>query len=337
VGRRSIPQLRRLGSIGRQLTGFLARPGGASFIEVVQEIGAAERLLDTRPALVLFLYLDMMAEDRGGCRYLEMHLDAPWAGILFHPRCQVEDKSRGPERYFRCGNARGAAFLDANRVDAYAQMFPRSSFGALPDVTDTCTLPGSSELACRLARRAAGRTIVLQLGSISPHKNIAQLIRVVTHADPDRYFFAIIGEVFWDSFADEAALREFFAAPPQNCLCEPIYIDDERELNSIITSADILYAVYTGFRGSSNTLTKAATFEKPVIVSDESVMGERVRRYRLGATVRNGDVTGIISSLEVLRSRPRSDFGFAAYRCDHSEDALQKDLAKLMSRWLAAS
>jgi hypothetical protein len=191
-------------------------------------------------------------------------------------------------------------------------------------------------LARSLVERAAGRAIVLQLGSISPHKNIAQLIDVIRHADPQRYFFAIIGEVFWDSFgSDEPALREFFASPPQNCLCEAAYIDDERELNSIILSADILYAVYTGFRGSSNTLTKAAIFERPIIVSDESVMGERVRRYRLGAAVKNGDIAGIASCLETLRARPRSDFGFASYRCDHSEEALQRDLAKLLSQWLA--
>jgi hypothetical protein len=68
----------------------------------------------------------MMAEDRDGCRYLEKHLHAPWAGILFHPRCPLDHKGRGPERYFRCGNARGAAFLDGSRVDAYSRMFPRS-------------------------------------------------------------------------------------------------------------------------------------------------------------------------------------------------------------------
>jgi hypothetical protein len=204
-------------------------------------------------------------------------------------------------------------------------------------VTETCTLPGVSELASRVAGRAAGRTIVLQLGSISPHKNIAQLISVIKHADPTRFFFAIIGEVFWDSFSGEAALRHFFASPPENCLCQSSYIDDERELNSLIAGSDILYAVYTGFRGSSNTLTKAATFEKPVIVSDESVMGERVRSYRLGEVTRNGDVEAIVSCLERLCSQSKSEFGFAAYRRDHSEEALQRDLAKLLSRWLAIS
>jgi hypothetical protein len=130
------------------------------------------------------------------------------------------------------------------------------------------------------------------------------------------------------------ALRSFVAAPPENCLVHPAYIEDERELNSIIAAADILYAVYDDFRPSSNTLTKAAMFNKPVMVSDRYLMGERVRRYRTGATVASGTTEEIIAALETLRRTDRSEFGFAAYREDHSVEALKKQLAGLLEFWL---
>src|SRR5262249_37748257 len=153
--------------------------------------------------------------------------------------------------------------------------------------------------------------------------------KVVRRADPSRFFFALVGEVFWESLgADQHELREFCDSPPENCLVQTGYLQEERELNSIIAAADILYAVYSNFRNSSNTLTKAAIFEKPVIVSDDYLMGERVEQFDLGATVRTGDIDDIVMKLERLRKRPKRQFGFAIYRQAHSVAALKKNLAE---------
>jgi hypothetical protein len=310
---------------------------GVSFIGVVDEIVAAERLLGVRPELVLFLYLDMMSEGGEGCRYVEKHLGVPWAGILFHPRCTGDTRDTAPERYFHSSNCRGAAFLNSHGASTYSRIFPSHSFGVVPDVTDAATSPQVPEFVRQMLARAAGRTIVLQLGSISPHKNITQLFEVIASADSQQYFFAIVGEVFWESHGGrEKELRRFFSAPPENCLARVEYLEDERELNSIISVVDILYAVYVDFRGSSNTLTKAAIFEKPVIVSDEHVMGERVRRFNIGDSVKNGDVADIVRGLDEVRRRPRSEFGFASYRREHSTERLRDNLGKLLPRWASA-
>ena len=50
-------------------------------------------------------------------------------------------------------------------------------------------------------------------------------------------------------------------------------------------ASEVLFAAYHDFPHSSNILTKAAIFQKPVIVSDGYLMAERVRRYRLGEVI----------------------------------------------------
>jgi hypothetical protein len=321
----------------RLLNSSAITPRSISFDPLVSEIGRAVRLLEIHPSLVFFLYLDMIGEDWVGCRALGRKLNAPWAGILFHPRGGM-DRKEGGERFFLAGNARGAIFLNPHCVPAYAQHFPGLAFGSAPDVTNIDVLPEACELVRQLIARAASRTIVLQLGSISPHKGIFDLIAAIRMADPKRFFFAIIGEACWDTFGgDGSKLRAFLESPPENCLACARYLTDERELNSIIGTADILYAVYRDFRGSSNTLTKASFFEKPVLVSDDFLMGERVRQFRIGETVRCGDIAAIVSKLSVLRDRPRDQFDFRSYRQEHSIDRLKLSLRELLPRWLDAA
>jgi glycosyltransferase involved in cell wall biosynthesis len=309
---------------------------GINFAPIVDEILIAEKRIGVRPALVLFLYLDMMSDDRKGCRQLANRLDAPWAGILFHPRYMGRRRGAPLERYFRCRNARGAAFLNPHCVPPYSKSLPALRFGVLPDVTDAVVASHEVALVSRLRARANGRTIVLLIGSLSPHKGLIPLIEVIRRADPERFFFAIIGEVFWESYGDrEQDLRAFTANLPENCLFETKYIEDEGELNAVIAASDILYAVYAEFRDSSNSLTKAANLEIPLLVSDEYLMGERVEHYKLGEAVRYGDIDGILAALQALRDRPRNAFGFDAYRKDHSMEVLQKGLNDLIVQWLS--
>jgi hypothetical protein len=112
------------------------------------------------------------------------------------------------------------------------------------------------------------------------------------------------------------------------------YIESERDVNAIIAAEDLLYAVYRDFKDSSNSLTKASIFEKPLLVSDGYLMAERVRADRLGAVVTFGNVAIIAAGLNEVCARPRSEFGFSAYREAHSLDALRERLAASVKAWL---
>jgi hypothetical protein len=283
----------------------------------------------------MFLYLDMMSEDRKGWRHLEKRLRKPWAGILFHPRYGAAGRKGRPERYFEAQTARGAAFLNPHPIEDYARLFPDEVFGLVPDVTDAATAPEMPGLVSEFTRRASSRTIVGLIGALTADKGLIEFLKVIERADSRQFFFVIVGEIFWGSFGpDEAALGRFAAAPPEHCFLQVGYLDDERQLNSAIAATDILYAVYPNQRDSSNTLTKAAIMEKPVLVNEAHLMGERVRDYRLGATVQFDDIDGILDALQRLRDEPKTSFGFAAYRDAHSLKALKESFSALVTKWI---
>jgi hypothetical protein len=96
----------------------------------------------------------------------------------------------------------------------------------------------------------------------------------------------------------------------------PDYLADEREFNEIISVADVIFAVYRDFRRSSNMLSKAAYFEKPILVSDAHLMGERVRRYKIGVEVKEDDAASIYAGLNLLNANPVASQNFEAYRQD---------------------
>lgn len=321
---------------GSRMIGSATGPGkGMSFEPLVDEILAAERASGWPASLVFFLYLDMMREDRQAIRPLDERLKRPWAGILFHPRHDGATGGAGPERYFEARTARGAAFLNPHRVEPYGKALPGRVFGLVPDVTDATTAPERPAMATEFAGRANGRTIVALVGSLGPDKGLAEFLRVIDHADREQFFFVLVGHIFWASLGDiEPSMRRFVADPPENCFVHVGYVDDERDLNSLLAASDILYAVYPNQRDSANTLTKAALLEKPVVVSSAHLMGERVRTFNLGAAVAYGDVDEVLRALSILRHRARNSFGFAAYRQAHSIQALEESLARLLDQWI---
>jgi hypothetical protein len=52
---------------------------------------------------------------------------------------------------------------------------------------------------------------------------------------------------------------------------------DEAQFNSLVYICDILFAAYNNFPNSSNILTKAAIFQRPVVVSNNFCMEKRVK------------------------------------------------------------
>ena len=65
----------------------------------------------------------------------------------------------------------------------------------------------------------------------------------------------------------------------------PERFPNEASYNALILACDVLWAVYRENPHSSNTLTKAAYFERPVVVADGHLMARQTREYRLGLVV----------------------------------------------------
>jgi hypothetical protein len=83
-------------------------------------------------------------------------------------------------------------------------------------------------------------------------------------------------------------------------------------------------------------LTEALIFEKPIVVSDAYCMGERVRKYGLGATVAEDSVPQCIAAIRQLCDQLARDgripaAGYQEYGEIHSVDQLQFALKTLLT------
>jgi hypothetical protein len=79
-------------------------------------------------------------------------------------------------------------------------------------------------------------------------------------------------------------------------------------------------------------LGKAAFFQKPILVADQYLMGERVRHYGLGLAVSQDDATQMYAALcELIVQEPNLE-GFNAYRRDFSQEALRESLTTIIER-----
>lgn len=312
--------------------------GRISFGSLLEHVDSTAQAPGRSPAdLVFFLYLDLMAEQSRNIAVLDRAGASPWTGILFHPRA-VNDRNSPAEGYFKSSNARGGIFLVPAAVVAYGAATPQLHFALAPDVADLELPSEPPEIASEIRRRARGRSIVLQIGSITAHKGIPTLLDVIEAADPDRFFFALVGEMHWETFGEsQQRVRRSLARPPENVFVHQGYMPNERDYNSVMATCDIVYAVYQNFSSSSNSLTKAAGLCRPILVAANSLMGERVLASGIGAVAPEGDAGEILAELNRLAERPKDSFSFECYREEHSLEALKSVLAEALPHWLAGS
>ena len=106
-------------------------------------------------------------------------------------------------------------------------------------------------------------------------------------------------------------------------------------MNEAVMVSDILFAAYRDFPNSSNLLTKAAFYQKPILVSDGHLMAERVKKYKMGEVVDEGNIVQICATLcrmldpkyfDKLKEQARWD----EYYKNHSVVKLREAMSKLL-------
>lgn len=311
---------------------FLAQ-SRVSFASFPARLALAEELSGWRRDFVLFLYLDFMAEDDASLKALNGPI-GPWAGILFHPRDQQRLSAGGVERYLLSSNAAGLMLLVPEAVERYTKALPAVGTVLVPDVADLETAGRGSDVAATIKARAKGRKVVLQIGTLTPHKGVQDLLKVIALADAGRFFFAFVGRIYDDAFgADAAEMRAFFDNPPENVVLHDGFVEDEREYNSVIAAADIVFAVYRDFPSSSNILTKAAAFRVPLVVSNRFLMGRLASEYNLGIAVEESDPPAIHQALLSITGTPWPAEGFERFAQDRSLERLKTVLRQALDAW----
>ncbi len=245
----------------------------------------------------------------------------PWAGLCITPENLSEQQaSQTMPAYYLLSNYQGTCFLDETLPQKYRDHYPNKYFEFLPDITETDLPITPNPLALDIKHKAAGRKIVFMGGSIGKQKNLAQWVDLVLNLDPMQWYFVQIGRINVNNLtpADEQALALLKQQQPANLYVHSDYLLDETVFNAIIAASDVIFAVYRDFYRSSNMLSKAAYFEKPILVADNCLMGERVTKYEIGLAVPADYSEGIQAGLASLLKLEGLETKFANYRADFS-------------------
>jgi glycosyltransferase involved in cell wall biosynthesis len=81
-------------------------------------------------------------------------------------------------------------------------------------------------------------------------------------------------------------------------------IPTEAALSHLMGSCDVIAAAYLDFPHSSGIQAKAAALGKPIIVSDGYLMAERVRRFRTGEVIPQGNARRLLdAALAIMADR----------------------------------
>ena len=288
---------------------------------------------------------------------VNVEVDAiPWAGLCITPAYEKRQHTQlplqglpqtqaqpslqdQPPSYYALAQYRGTCFLEEAAVDTYRNAFPNKHFTFLPDITDTELPLEPNALAIDIKRRAAGRRIVFMGGSIGKQKNLAQWVALILSVDPAQWYFVQVGRISHTNLLpeDTQALARIQQQSPENLYVHADYLPNETSFNAIIAAADVIFAVYRDFYRSSNMLSKAAYFEKPILVADQCLMGDRVTQYEIGMAVPSDSPERIQSGLIAAVQLPALPAKFARYRADFNRAEFSRCLTSFAANCLTQS
>jgi glycosyltransferase involved in cell wall biosynthesis len=298
------------------------------------------------PDLVFFPWLDSFL----GNLMLPIGLDRQfpylWSGLYFHPthlrtKHPVKQNTRwrpNVDVALMSAHCRAVTVLDEGIAKRLSHKLHDKPIVVFPDFTDQSPPDRDYDLCQRIVKTANKRPIIGALGSLAKRKGLLALLEVAKRSP--EWFFVFAGQLAKQDLtpAEDAILTQAIESPPENCFFHVERIPTEEKFNAIVSICDVLFAVYENFPHSSNILTKAAIAQKPVVVSRNYCMGDRVEKFRLGVTVNEGQVSEYIEALHFLcdsesQGLKRLNPEFEAYRLRHSTDQLRTAMKDLLAQY----
>jgi len=276
----------------------------------VRGVSSMIRLSGVTPDLVFHTWLDNCLTPGLSASLTDALFPYQWSGIYFHP-WYLRRKMRY-ER-LRHGTFANYAALMSHRCPAVAVLdegIAEKLRGAIngkpvitfPDFTDTTAPEPDYPVAKQIITNARGRKIVSLLGVLTNRKGLLMLINIARQAADENFFFVFAGQFDRASYsiAELGIIDSFAASKPENCLFHFDRIETESRFNALVALSDVVYAAYLGFYSSSDLMTTAAVFKKPVLVSEGGLMGERVHRYGLGIAIEENNTSQCLDALRLL-------------------------------------
>jgi glycosyltransferase involved in cell wall biosynthesis len=307
-------------------------------------IRKAVKQVGFEPDLVFFNWLDNYFSYFLTHHLIDLIFPYKWSGIYFRPGDLRFKKNALIPHYAiaRSSNCQGLTLLDedfAQTIDGKLEK-PIIPF---PDLTDEAAPSLELDIVKQIREKAGTRKIIGLIGSLSKRKGLLTFLEVAQKSLNENWFFVLAGPLNQANFHQEydqrlsdeyQRLQNVLYSPPDNCFFYLQSIPDGPQFNAFIDAFDVLFAAYENFPYSSNILTKAAVFQKPVIVSDGFCMARRVQRFQFGLAIPEGDVAECVKAIRRLCEPSTSDnlrlsLDFEGYRKLHSAERLGEIFASL--------
>ncbi|MEM8678804.1 MAG: glycosyltransferase [Planctomycetota bacterium] len=230
--------------------------------------------------------------------------------------------------------------LDELAVDYIGNHF-RSSTDIRPMADSFTRYPSSLERQRALRDQLgieAGRTVFCLLGVLDRRKGVRELLEClprVPAAQAEKLSLLLLGRVSADqAHVIRQQVEQLNATQPLQVIQQDAYVPDH-EVQHYYDLSDVILATYQRHMGSSSALIRAALAGKPVIASNYGLVGERVRRYRLGLTVDTENPAELAAAVTtMIREGAGERFdavAVAALAQAHSPTQLAEDLKILVS------
>jgi glycosyltransferase involved in cell wall biosynthesis len=190
-----------------------------------------------------------------------------------------------------------------------------------------------------------GKTMLLFPGSIARRKGILEFLRALLQlvSEQDDFFsdqvvVVIAGRIASDIRESVLSLvtRIRRASSEETVFVFDRFLTDE-EFVSFISASDIVCMPYIEFIGMSGILVQAAALGKPVLAPEFGLIGELVRRYKLGILCRPTDHENLIAALSESLERAQTFSGrqqkrFKLFAEGHSLERLGREICDSMMR-----
>jgi hypothetical protein len=212
-------------------------------------------------------------------------------------------KAIGFERLLRHGWFRQLLFPDGFVAGELQKKFPGAPLFPLPDPVPE-NFPADAATARRECELPAGKKILLFYGGAYRRKGLHLAVAAMRRLPADSPAFLLCAGEQPDDPVIAQGLAELAAQGRARSVNRYVTTAEEK---MFFAAADFVLLPYVGHFGSSGVLARAVGAHKPVIASDEQLVGRVVREHRLGPLFVTGDVPALSAAIETALRAPAAD------------------------------
>lgn len=235
------------------------------------------------------------------------------SGIYIRPRFLAERrftpnhllKRFGYARLFQQGWFKRILLLDEFLHAELKRKAPAAPYFFLPDPGSEYHGPARREARIQLGLPQEAR-IFLYFGGPYRRKGLDLAVEAMSGLPENhRAFLLCIGQQPEDA---RMARRLAALVAAKRAVSINRYVSDA-EMQAGFGASDVVLLPYRGHFGSSSVLSQAAAAGRPVIASDEQLVGQRVRVHKLGLLFATGDAAGLREAIDQMTVMEPAELG----------------------------